>query len=250
VIAMKPAAVKAPKAGEQRMGVSGAPIFKEAITGCLGALVGWVSLIEELEGGKRKVVVLVGEQKEDVVVLVTNFKVVVGKLVAVSPVGSTVGGDLVSAKTLLGVETTGMLLDELTLGWADGSSGSALYLHPKQFQPGDNAPSSKPEKVREQEVDAMGNVILAEAVDSLFISKPKLTEEEKAKVKTAKAKAKRAAKGEEEEEEEEAEEPELSEPSKKDLKAAKKRAVDRRKEEGAEGSLTDEELESAGFLPQ
>jgi hypothetical protein len=33
VIAMKPAAVKAPKAGEQRMGVSGAPIFKEAITG-------------------------------------------------------------------------------------------------------------------------------------------------------------------------------------------------------------------------
>jgi len=235
------------------MGVSGAPIYKEAISGCLGAVVGVVEEIKELEGGKRKVVVLVGEQKEDVVLVVTNFNVAVGKLVAVAPVGAVVEGGPVVAKTVLGVETTGMLLDELTLGWADASSGSAVYLHPKQFVPGDNVPAVRPEKVRnEQMTDAMGNAIISEAVESLFISKPKMTKEEKAKVKTAKARAKRAAKGEAEAEEpEEPEEEELIEPTKKDLKAAKKRAADRRKEgDEADGSLTDEELEAAGFLAQ
>ena len=53
-------------------------------------------------------------------------------------------------------------------------------------------------------------------------------------------------------EEEEAELAELAEPSKKDIKAAKKRALDKRKAEGldVEGATTDDELEAAGFMPQ
>ena len=207
----------------------------------------------ELEGGKRKVVVRIGEAVTDTVVVVTKFTVASGKIVVVAPVGSMVGNSEVAAKTVLGVETTGRLLDEANLGWKDGASGAALFLHPKQFFAGDTAPSERPERVREREVDAMGNVILANAIESLSIGKPKATKEEKAAIKKAKDKAKRVAKGEVvEEEEEEAELPELAEPSKKDIKAAKKRALDKRKAEGpdAEGATTDDELEAAGFMPQ
>lgn len=244
------------RVGVAREGISGAPVVKEEVSGCLGGICGSVEEIEELEGGKqRKVVVRTGGAITDTVIAVTKFKVTCGKIVVVAPVGSFVGNTEVAAKTVLGVETTGRLLDEASLGWKDGASGEALYLHPKQFVPGDTAPSARPERVREREVDAMGNAILANAIELLSISKPKATKEEKAAIKKAKDKAKRAAKGEEEPEEEEAELPELVEPSKKDIKAAKKRALDKRKAaeapdaDGA-AATTDDELEAAGFAPQ
>ena len=49
---------------------------------------------------------------------------------------------------------------------------------------------------------------------------------------------------------EDEEPPELSEPSKKDIKAAKKRALEKRKEDPDAGATTDDELEMAGFMPQ
>ena len=171
------------KVGMQREGITGAPIVKEEISGCLGGICGTVEDIVELEGGKRKVVVRIGEAVTDTVVVVTKFTVAPGKIVVVAPVGSMVGNSEVTAKTVLGVETTGRLLDEATLGWKDGASGAALFLHPKQFVAGDTAPSERPERIREREVDAMGNVILANAIDSLSIGKQKATKEEKAAIK-------------------------------------------------------------------
>ena len=67
----------------------------------------------------------------------------------------------------------------------------------------------------------------------------------KVKGDAAKLKAKKAARGELEEEEE----PELVKANKKQLKGCKKLAADRRKA-GEEGTLTDDELEAAGYLAQ
>ena len=44
-------------------------------------------------------------------------------------------------------------------------------------------------------MDALGNTVLTEAVDAMFIVKPKATKEEKKAAAAAKAKARKAAKG-------------------------------------------------------
>jgi len=235
-------------------GVSGAPVIKAELSGCLGCVVGLIESIEELRNNKQKKVCIRVNEDEVVTVVTKYTSVFLGKLVAVAPVGAMVGSSVVEAMQINGVEANGFLLDEAMLGWEKaGPSGTVAILHPKQFTPGDSAPLQRPERFRnEASVDAMGNVIMNVAADMADLSlqpgkKTKLSKEERAAKKNAKNVAKHG-KGEEQE---------LRAPNKKEIKAAKKRAADRRhaakEEEGKEEDAdvtTDDELEAAGFMCQ
>lgn len=89
----------------------------------------------------------------------------------------------------------------------------------------------------------MGNEIVEEGMESLYVTKPKLTKEEKAAAKADKAKQKAIANGTWVEPEED----ELKKASKKDIKEAKIRAKKRRGD-GEDEVTTDVELESAGLF--
>jgi hypothetical protein len=235
-------------------GVSGAPVLKAELSGCLGCVVGLIESIEELRNNKQKKVCIRVNEDEVVTVVTKYTSVFLGKLVCVAPAGAMVGSSEVEAMQVSGVEANGFLLDEAMLGWENaGPSGTVPILHPKQFIVGDNAPLQRPERFREEaSVDAMGNAIV-NTVDMAALSlqsgkKTKLSKEERAVKKNAKMVAKHG----------EGEEQELQMPGKKDIKAAKKRAADKRQaakeeEEGKEEDAdvtTDDELEAAGFMCQ
>ena len=69
-----------------------------------------------------------------------------------------------------------------------------LRLLPKSFAPGDSAPEERPKNRAATTADSMGNTDAPEGVEALFISKPKLTKEEKEIAKLEKAAAKGAGK--------------------------------------------------------
>lgn len=121
-----------------------------------------------------------------------------------------------------------------------------MRLNPFALLPGDNVPSERPERKKAtKEVDAMGNEIVEEGMESLFVTKVKLTKEEKAAAKAEKAKQKAIKAGTWVEPVEG--EVELKQASKKEAKEAKARAKARR--EGGEDEVnTEDELEAVGLF--
>jgi hypothetical protein len=214
-------------------GVSGNPTLLAEVSGCVGALCG---MVDALEGSRKnqQIIVRMGAP-DDLLVVSCAWSVRVGDVVAVAPVGSIVGDTGV---------TKPMLLDEAQLGWQGGSSNTAAVLNHYDLLPGDNAPSEKPEKRRAaKEIDKMGNETVEEGMESLYVTKPKLTKEEKAAARAEKAKQKAIANSTWVE----PEEVELKLASKKNIKEAKSRAKKRR-EDGEDEVTTDIELESAGLF--
>merc|ERR1712194_969731 len=90
-------------------------------------------------------------------------------------------------------------------------------------------------------VDAMGNEIIEEGMESLYVSKIKLTKEEKMAIKAEKAKQKAIKAGTWVEKE-----MVLTTATKKDVKAARARAKKRR-QAGEDEIDTDHELEGVGM---
>jgi hypothetical protein len=217
-------------------GVSGNPTLKAKVSGCAGALCG---MVDALEGSRKnqQITVRMGAP-DDLLTVSSAWSVRIGDVVAVAPVGSVVGDN--------GVVTKPFLLDEAQLGWEGASSKTAAILNHYDLMPGDSAPSERPERRRNvKEVDNMGNEIVEEGMESLYVTKPKLTKEEKAAAKAEKAKQKAIANGTWVEPEEE--EVELKKASKKDIKEAKSRAKKRRGG-GEDEVTTDVELEIAGLF--
>jgi hypothetical protein len=220
-----------------RAGVSGNPTLLEEVTGCAGAMVG---MVEALEGTRKnqKVILRMGAS-DDLLFVSCAWAVAVGDCVAVAPVGSVVGDVAV---------TTPILLDEVQLGWANGSPNSTVRLNAFDLLPGDSVPSERPERKKAAKaVDAMGNEIEEETTEALFATKVKLTKEEKTAAKAEKAKAKAIKNGTWVEPEPDAEDVELRKASKKEIKEAKARAKQRREAEADEGISTEIELELAGL---
>jgi hypothetical protein len=214
-------------------GVSGNPTMRAQVSGCAGALCG---MVETLEGSRKnqKVTVRMGAP-DDLLTVSCAWSVRIGDVVAVAPVGSVVGDTGV---------TKPFLLDEAQLGWEGGSSNTAAVLNPYDLMPGDSAPSERPERRRAaKELDNMGNEIVEEGMESHYVTKVKLTKEEKAAAKAEKAKQKAIANGTWEE----PEEADLKKASKKEIKEAKSRAKTRRAD-GEDEVTTDVELESAGLF--
>ncbi|KAJ1447527.1 hypothetical protein M885DRAFT_542443 [Pelagophyceae sp. CCMP2097] len=235
------AAAKAPAV---RSGVSGNPAIHEGASGCTDAVVGVVESINEVEGpGKKKYAVKISIGADEVISVVTPWtNVRVGGLVAVAVVGSYCDDVEVKAATVGTIDTQGKLLDSPSIGWG-GTAGEAALL-PSACKPGDAVPSERPKRASAV-ADALGNTAdCAEAVESLFVSKVKISKEDKAAAKKAKLKAKKLANGETVDDEED----ELVEAPKAELKKCKKRAADKRK--AGEDCTTDDELDAAGFLAQ
>jgi hypothetical protein len=214
-------------------GVSGNPTLLAEVSGCVGALCG---MVDALEGSRKnqQITVRMGAP-DDLLVVSCVWSVKIGDVVAVAPIGCIVGDTGV---------TKPMLLAEAQLGWEGGSSNTAALLNHYDLLPGDSVPPERPERRRAaKEVDNMGNEIVEEGMESLYVTKPKLTKEEKAAARAEKAKQKAIANSTWVEPEEV--DVELKKASKKDIKEAKSRAKKRR--EGGENEVTtDVELESAG----
>lgn len=207
-----------------REGVSGAPALKAAPVGCSNAVCGLVQASEPAMAGKKvgamKLTVDVGEDQPAVVISATAVDV--GARILVALVGSSIGDVEVTKPTIC---------DATMLGW-EGPGGIGPVILPKAFNPGDSAPYERPKAGRATaEVDKLGNVVTGVAVEALFVSKPKLSKEEKERAKLERA----AAKG--------------------DVKAAVKLQHHRlRQEIGAkraagEEVFTDDEMEKAGLAP-
>jgi len=214
-------------------GVSGNPVLLEELAaGCTGAMVG---MVESLEGTRKnqKVTLRMGAP-DDLLVVNSKFGVTVGDCVAVAPPGSMIGDSVVKNPKLL---------DEVMLGWTPNPvANCAVKLNRFDLVPGDSVPSERPEKKKAAvAVDAMGNVIIEEGMESLYVTKVKLTKEEKMAIKAEKAKQKAIKAGTWIEKE-----TELTTASKKDIKAARVRAQKRR-QEGEDDIDTDRELEEAGM---
>jgi len=213
-------------------GVSGNPTLKEALTGCVGAMVG---MVESVDGTRKnqKVTLRMGAP-DDLLVIQSKFGISVGDCVAVAPPGSVIGETVVNQPKLL---------DEVMLGWAPNPvANCAVKLNKFDLVPGDSVPNERPEKKKAVvAIDAMGNAIIEEGLESLYVTKVKLTKEEKMAIKAEKAKQKAIQAGTWVEKE-----TELATASKKDIKAARTRAKKRR-QQGEEEIDTDAELEEAGM---
>lgn len=203
-----------------RQGVAGAPTLTEAPTGCSHAVCGLVEKNEEVGTGKKMtytLIVNVGEEQP--LTLASTVAVDVGARIVVALAGSCIGDVEVSAPTVC---------DAQMLGWTGPSSAGPALL-PKTFNPGDDAPKDRPKAGKATAaLDKLGNVV-AEGVDALFVSKKKLTKEEKEIEKLEKA----AAKGDEK--------------AATKLQHLKVRQAIAAKRAAGEEVFTDDELEAAGL---
>lgn len=216
----------------QNIGVSGNPTLLEELTGCAGAMVGMVESVDGTRKNQR--VTLRMGAPDDLLVVNSKFGVAVGDCVAVAPPGSAVGDSVLEHPKLL---------DEVMLGWTPNPiANCAVKLNKFDLVPGDSVPSERPEKKKAVvAVDAMGNEIIEEGMESLYVTKVKLTKEEKMAIRAEKAKQKAIQAGTWVEKE-----TELTTASKKEIKAARVRAKKRR-QEGEDDIDTDRELEEAGM---
>ena len=164
-----------------RAGISGAPTLKDAPTGCSNAVCGIV--LEAVASGKKATLTVdVGESAP--VKLVSSTNMDVGSRIVVALAGSSIGDTEV-------VEPT--ICDAHMLGWKDKLAGPVQL--PKSFAAGDSAPDERPKAVKaEKAVDKLGNAEADAGVEQLFISKPKLSKEDKEIAKLEKAAAKGDAK--------------------------------------------------------
>jgi len=218
-----------------REGVAGAPTLTEAPSGCSNAVCGVVESTEPVVTGKKtthRLTVNVGEEAP--LSVHSKVEVEVGSRIVVAMAGSSIGDAEISEPKIC---------DADTLGWQGPSNGPSStapsgnglstgpVLLPKTFAPGDSVPDERPKAGRAAAaVDKMGNAEgAAEAVEALFVTKPKLSKDEKEMAKleklAAKGDAKAAAK---------------LERLKVTVAVAAKRAA-------GEEVFTDDELEAAGL---
>lgn len=170
----------------KREGVAGNPTVLDAPSGCSNAVCGLVEASETVVAGKRstfKLCVHVGDEAP--LTLVSSAEIAVGSRIVVALAGSSIGDAEVSEPTIC---------DADALGWG-GPAGLGPALLPKSYVPGDAAPTERPKAVKEAAaVDKLGNAEAAEGVEALFVSKPKLSKEDKEIAKLEKAAAKGDAK--------------------------------------------------------
>jgi hypothetical protein len=207
----------------KREGVAGAPTLTDAPTGCSNAVCALV--VTATTSANKKSYTLTVDVGEEATLTVhsVGFPVDVGSRVVVALAGSSIGDVELSEPRICSADM---------LGWKGPSNGPGPVQLPKTFAPGDSAPGERPKVVKaEAPVDKLGNADAAEGVDALFISKPKLSKEEKEIAKLEKA----AAKG--------------------DAKAASKLQILKLKQSIAarraagEEVFTDDEMEAAGLTP-
>jgi hypothetical protein len=243
-----------PKSTAVRDGVAHSPIILDAVAGCSGAVVGQVLSSEpNTSGGKtkgHKLLVECGEQKP--VVVVCHVPVDVDALVCVALAGSLIGEQVVEENAVVkGVVTGGQICTSAMLGWDNAEKDSGVVeLRAGSLLIGDPAPGERPKARKAKTLDALGNeVALNEQVDALFVTKPKVSKEERA----AEREAKRALKGKDKEDgKDDPAEVALGEngkpvASKAQTKLLKKQIADKRK--AGEEVYTDDEFEGAGFAP-
>ena len=206
-----------------RSGVAGAPTLTEAPSGCSNAVCGIVVEASQSGSGKKTTHVLmvdVGESAPLKVLSTANIDV--GVRIVVALAGSSIGDAEVTEPTIC---------DAHMLGWKDKLAGPVQL--PKSFAAGDSAPDERPKAAAKAEkpVDKLGNAEAEAGVEALFISKPKLSKEDKEIAKLEKAAAKGDAKAEAK------------------LKVLKlKQSIAARRADGEE-VFTDDELEAAGLAP-
>jgi hypothetical protein len=205
----------------RREGVAGAPTLKEAPSGCSNAVCGLVEASESTAGKKTTYKLTVNVGEEAPLTVLSTAPVDVGCRIVVALPGSSIGDADVFEPTLC---------DAAMLGWKGPSNEIGPALLPKTFAPGDSAPCERPKAVKAVAVvDKLGNVDAAEGVEALFVSKPKLSKEEKEMAKLEKAAAKGDAKA-------------VSK-----LQHLKLRQAIAAKRAAGEEVYTDDELEAAGL---
>ena len=232
---------------------------------------------EKAAGKFFKLTVNIGDEQP--VPIVTSWDGVgVGSRVVIAVVGSFVADVEVTPVERGGVVSQGLLCDSLMLGWAGGTSGSAVLL-PTSFVPGMPAPPERPRRNDANVEDPRDPNAGAEALFGPVLSKEekkalaaKKKAEREAKKKgggaAASADADATAEGGEADgtsaaaaagdaaageapaagaaKKEAKAKPRVA-PTKADLKRIKKVAAEKRKATGGE-VFTDDELEAAGFL--
>lgn len=113
----------------------------------------------------------------------------VGKLVCCATVGTEIGDEKVTRRSVGGTMSEGMLMDSPLLGWAGGASGVAVLIPESGFAPGDKPPMSRPR----QGDSGAATPPVAPVIETMFERK-QTKEERKAAAKAARE-AKKAAKG-------------------------------------------------------
>ena len=204
-----------------REGVAGAPTLTEAPSGCSNAVCGVVEASEIVTGSKKtthKLTVNVGEEVP--LSVHSTVEVAVGSRIVVALAGSSIGDSEISEHKIC---------DADTLGWKGPSNGTGPVLLPKTCAPGDSAPDERPKAGRAAPLDKLGNADLGEAVEALFVTKPKLTKEDKEIAKCEKL----AAKGDEK--------------AATKVQHLKLRVAIAAKRAAGEEVFTDDELEAAGL---
>ena len=170
-----------------REGVANAPKVLDAPSGCSNAVCGVVEAIEPVTAGKKtshRLTVDVGEEVP--LTVVSSTLVDVGGRIVVALAGSTVGDVELSQPKIC---------DAVMLGWTETVIVHGPVLLPKSFSPGDAAPEERPKAGRAPAtVDKLGNAGEVAGVEALFVTKPKLTKEDKEIAKLEKAAAKGDAK--------------------------------------------------------
>ena len=168
-----------------RAGVAGAPTIKDAPTGCSNAVCGIIVEIKSTGTGKKathSLTVDVGESTP--IKVVSTVAMDAGTRIVVALAGSSIGDAEISEP---------VICDAHMLGWADKLAGPVQL--PKSFEAGDSAPEERPKAAKAAaQVDKLGNVEAEAGVEALFISKPKLSKEEKEIAKLEKLVAKGDAK--------------------------------------------------------
>jgi len=170
----------------KREGIAGTPTLSEAPTGCSNAVCGLVETSEPVVAGKKHILTVnVGEEAP--LSIISTVAVDVGTRIVVALAGSSIGDSENISEP--------KICDPDMLGWKGPSTGPGPALLPKTFAPGDSAPEERPKAVKAvAEVDKLGNAEGIEGVEALFVSKPKLSKEEKEIAKLEKAAAKGDAK--------------------------------------------------------
>jgi hypothetical protein len=170
----------------KREGVAGAPTLTAAPTGCSNAVCGLVEASEPVAGKKTTYMLSIDVGEQAPLSISSAVEIDVGTRIVVALAGSCIGDAEISEP---------VICDADMLGWKGPSTGPGPALLPKSFSPGDSAPDERPKTVKAAAaVDKLGNEGVAEGVEALFVSKPKLSKEEKEMAKLEKAAAKGDAK--------------------------------------------------------
>jgi hypothetical protein len=233
----KAAAKKDAAMAARATGVTGNPTLRDAPTGCSDAVCGAVLSVVKTKTKELQLTVDVGEE-EPMVVSTLFADVTEGARVAVAVAGSFVGDVQVPAAKLC---------DVVMLGWDAGGSTKVAAVMPRTLELGQAVPETRPTGRGPAEVDASGNAVNANPeMENLYVTKPKLSKEDKELEKLEAKEAKRLAKLAKSGKEDEAFEPGTRAPNKLELARIRKTIRDKRA--AGEDAFTGDETEAAGFL--